>query len=142
MSLRLVSLLIASLAISACSGGLFNRTGATPAQQKSIGVNSLLWRASLDTLAFMPLQSADPFGGVIITGWHIDPEAPTERFRATIRILDTRLRADAIAVSLFREENTTGAWVSAVVRPETETQLENQILSRARELRLSSNPTG
>lgn len=140
MSLRLASMLIAALAVSACSGGLFNRQSATAPQTKSIGVNSLLWRASLDTLEFMPLQSADPFGGVIITGWYSDPQAPSERFRANVRILDTRLRADAVAVSLFREDNSSGTWQSVPVRPETESQLENQILRRARELRLASNP--
>lgn len=61
-----------------------------------IGVNSYLWRASLDTLSFMPLSSADPFGGVIITDWYSPAESPGERFKVTVYILDRRLRADGI----------------------------------------------
>ena len=86
----------------------------------------------------MPLASADPFGGVIITDWYSDPTTPTERFKATVYILDTRLRADALNVSIFRQQQANGAWVDATVDPETEVQIENAILTRARQLRLSS----
>lgn len=103
-----------------------------------IGVNGYLWRASLDTLNFMPLASADPYGGVIITDWHTLPEAPTERFKATVYILDTRLRADGLNVTLFKQVFTNGAWRDAEVSPQTETDLENAILTRARQLRLSN----
>jgi len=103
-----------------------------------IGVNSFLWRASLDTLNFMPLASADPFGGVIITDWYSDPTTPTERFKATVYILDTRLRADALNVSIFRQTQVNGSWTDATVDPETEIQIENAILTRARQMRLSS----
>ncbi len=103
-----------------------------------IGVNSFLWRASLDTLNFMPLASADPFGGVIITDWYSDAAAPNERFKATVYILDTRLRADALNVSIFRQQQVNGQWVDATVDPDTEIQIENAILTRARQLRLSA----
>ncbi|MES1199687.1 MAG: DUF3576 domain-containing protein [Pseudomonadota bacterium] len=130
--------------VSANSGGgipLLGRGGgggSHRADQPSIGVNSFLWRASLDTLAFMPLQSVDPFGGVIITDWHSDPATPNERFKATVYILDTRLRADALNVSIFRQTQVNGAWTDAAVNPDTEAQIENAILRRARELRLST----
>src|SRR5262245_28120215 len=78
-------------------GGNKDDDDAAPAQ---IGVNSYLWRASLDTLNFMPLVSEDPYGGVIVTDWYADPSTPTERFKATVYILDTRLRADALNVSI------------------------------------------
>jgi hypothetical protein len=107
-------------------------------QGAAIGVNSFLWRASLDTLNFMPLASADPYGGIIITDWHSDAAAPTERFKATVYILDTRLRADALNVSIFRQTNVNGTWTDAAVDPETELQIENAILTRARQLRLST----
>ncbi len=102
-----------------------------------IGVNSYLWRASLDTLSFMPLASADPFGGIIITDWYADPTTPNERFKATVYILDTRLRADALNVSIFRQQQAGGGWADATVDPETEIQIENAILQRARQLRLA-----
>ena len=118
-------------------GGLFGG-GGDRASEDGIGVNSYLWRASLDTLNFMPLASADPFGGVIITDWYSAPTTPSERFKATVYILDTRLRADALNVSIFRQTNTSGQWADASVDPDTEIQIENAILQRARELRLSN----
>jgi hypothetical protein len=121
--------------ISLFGGGDDNGGGGGEA---GIGVNSYLWRASLDTLNFMPLASADPFGGVIITDWYSDAAAPNERFKATVYILDTRLRADALNVSIFRQQQVNGAWQDATVDPETEVQIENAILTRARQLRLST----
>lgn len=118
--------------------GIFGGGGGGGDEEAGIGVNSYLWRASLDTLNFMPLQSADPFGGVIITDWYSAPTTPNERFKATVYILDTRLRADALNVSIFRQTNTGGAWSDASVDPDTEIQIENAILQRARELRLSN----
>ncbi len=105
----------------------------------SVGVNSFLWRAALETIEFMPLVSADPYGGVIITGWHSEEASPNERFKATIYILDTRLRADAIKVSVFRQVlDKNGHWRDADVDPDTEVQIENAILTRARELKVST----
>jgi hypothetical protein len=103
-----------------------------------IGVNSFLWRASLDTLEFMPLASADPYGGVIITDWYANPRQPTERFKATVYILDTRLRADGVKVSLSREQLTANGWATAASDPDTAIQIENAILTRARQLKLST----
>lgn len=119
-------------------GGIFGGGGGAQAPA-GIGVNSFLWRASLDTLNFMPLASADPFGGVIITDWYADPSTPNERFKATVYILDTRLRADAVNVSIFRQVKAEGgAWTDATVDPDTEIQIENAILTRARQIRLST----
>jgi hypothetical protein len=104
-----------------------------------IGVNSFLWRASLDTISFMPLASADPFGGVIITDWYTPPDAPTERFKLTVYILDRRLRADGLRVALFRQKRKGNSeWLYTRINPSTRSILEDAILTRARELRLSS----
>ena len=104
-----------------------------------IGVNALLWRASLDTIGFMPLASEDAFGGVIITDWYAPPENPTERFKMTVFILDRTLRADGVRVSVFRQvQNSGGDWVDSTVSAKTATDLENTILTRARELRAST----
>jgi hypothetical protein len=104
-----------------------------------IGVNSYLWRASLDTLSFMPLASADPFGGTIISDWYAPPETPDERFKTTVYILDKRLRADALRVSVFRQtRGKDGSWNDASVDPTTAGKVENAILTRARQLRLAS----
>jgi hypothetical protein len=120
-----------STAISASSGGHI-----------TLGVNSFLWHASLDTIAFMPLQSADPFGGVILTDWYSDPSDPNERMRLTIYILDRRLRADGLKVTAFRQTHSADGWVDAQVNPDTANKIEDAILTRARELRLASVKTG
>ena len=104
-----------------------------------IGVNNLLWRASLDTVSFMPLVSADPFGGVIITDWYTPPSAPDERFKVNIYILGRALRADGIRASVFRQQMQSGSWVDAPVAINTATDLENAILTRARQMRLSGS---
>jgi Domain of unknown function (DUF3576) len=120
---------------------LFGIGGGKKAEGGSIGVgvNSYLWRASLDTVSFMPLASADPFGGVIITDWYAPPETPDERFKMNIYILGRELRADGLRVAVFRQNHATdGHWVDAVVKPETATDLENQILTRARQLRIAT----
>ena len=101
-----------------------------------IGVNAFLWRASLDTISFMPVNSADPFGGVIITDWHSSSEAPNERFKLNIYILGRALRADGIRVAVFRQVFTrNGLWVDARVPQENKTKIEDAILTRARQLR-------
>ncbi|MEE8173569.1 MAG: DUF3576 domain-containing protein [Alphaproteobacteria bacterium] len=102
-----------------------------------IGVNSHLWRASLDTISFMPLSSADPFGGVIITDWFAPPETPRERFKMTIYILARTLRADGLRVAVFRQEQSDqGVWIDSSINPTTVSSLENKILERARQLRI------
>jgi hypothetical protein len=103
-----------------------------------IGVNNLLWRASLDTISFMPLVSADPFGGVIITDWYTPPATPDERFKVNVYILGRALRADGLRASVFRQQNQSGQWVDAPVALNTATDLENAILTKARELRSAS----
>ena len=102
-----------------------------------IAVNSYLWRATLDSISFMPLASADPFGGVIITDWYSPPQTPDERFKVNIYILGRALRADGIRASVFRQTNQGGTWADAPVALNTSTDLENAILTRARQLRMS-----
>jgi hypothetical protein len=122
-------------------GGGFLGLGRKPAAPPvaGIGVNAYLWRASLDTLAFMPLASADPYGGVIITDWYTNPEKPDERFKATVYILDTRLRADGLTVTVFKQvKGADGNWAESSSSNQTQVDIENSILTRARQLRLSN----
>ncbi len=121
-------------------GGIFGLGGDKEKEGGGgIGVNSFLWRASLDTISFMPMSSADPFGGVLITDWYINPAHPNERFKMTVYILDKRLRADGVKVSVFRQEMGPGGnWVDAPSNPETGVRVENAILTRARQLRIDS----
>lgn len=104
-----------------------------------IGVNAFLWRASLDTISFMPITTADAFGGTIITDWYQLPETPNERFKVNVFILDRTLRADGVKVSLFKQvRDMNGNWVDVRVDPKMTVDLENSILTRARQLRVVS----
>lgn len=103
-----------------------------------IGVNGFLWRAALDTISFMPVQSADPFGGVILTDWYSPEQTPDERFKMNIYILDKQLRADGVRVSVFKQrKDGKGQWQDAAVEAKTGTDVENTILTRARELKVA-----
>lgn len=104
----------------------------------NMGVNSYLWRASLETLEFMPLSEVDPFGGVIITDWYANPEAPDERFKANVYILDANLRADALKTSIFKQVRNGNSWIDAKTDADTSRQIENAILTRARELYIAT----
>lgn len=140
--------LAATLAACGSTGGKGGFLGIGGSKDKpaaargsEIGVNSYLWRASLDVIekTKIPLASADPYGGVIITDWYTDPGAPNERFKVTVYILDTRLRADALNVSVFKQvADGAGGWADAPTASQTEVDLENAILDRARRLRLAS----
>ena len=112
-------------------------SGGGPGGGGGIGVNSFLWRASLDTVAFMPLVSADPFGGVIITDWYTPPQSPNERFKINVFILGRTLRADGVRAAVFRQQMAAAGWVDAPVAGSTATDLENAILVRARQLRIA-----
>jgi hypothetical protein len=119
------------------AGGIFGPDLPEDQTGGGIGVNNLLWRASLDTVSFMPLVSADPFGGVIITDWYTPPSAPDERFKINIYILGRALRADGIRASVFRQQLQRAGWVDAPVALNTAADLENAILTRARQMRLA-----
>jgi hypothetical protein len=161
------ALLIGCLAVGAagCGGNTYQaapepgaQTGAAPppgsagvlfsdssgeGTEGAVAVNAFLWRASLDTISFMPLSSADPFGGVIISDWYSPPETPDERFKVNVYILGRVLRADGLKVSVFRQtQDAAGTWADAVVGADVATEFENAVLTRARELRLQAVDEG
>ncbi|MEM6486710.1 MAG: DUF3576 domain-containing protein [Pseudomonadota bacterium] len=114
--------------------------GSTEPSAGAIPVNRFLWQASLDTLSFLPLASTDPFTGVIATDWGAAQAAPGERFKVTAYIVDTALSAASLRVAVFREiRDESGAWVPAAVSAETPRQIEDAILTRARQIRLAEN---
>ncbi len=134
--LRSAILTASLLALAACSGGGDRpRADLAASQVTTIGVNSYLWRATLDTLSFMPLLQTDSNGGVIVTDWYANPTQPNERMKVTVSILDRDLRADAVRVAALRQVNSTGQWVQAPVQAATVQKLEDIILTRARDLR-------
>jgi hypothetical protein len=140
--LALAALTAGALSTAGCAANPFKRgpkaMASSGGADTAIGVNAFLWRASLDTLSFMPLASADPYGGIIITDWYTNPEAPSERFKATVYILDTRLRADGLNVAIHRQARAAnGEWVDAAPSETTAETIEKQILVRARQIRIS-----
>lgn len=107
------------------------------AGKNPLGVNSFLWRASLDTLAFMPITSADPWGGTILTDWYEDPAAPGERYKLNVLILDKQLRADSLKITTFKQhKDGRGTWADMPTDPTLGRKLEDTVLTRARELRV------
>ena len=146
--LRLAKLLLVAgtaALLVACASESGGRGGPQLRQEKSVAtsVNRYLWQASLETINFMPLFSVDPVAGVILTDWYANPTTPNERFKANVYVLDTSLRADALRVQVFKQvpiQTPNGGleWVGAEVNPATAAELENAILTRARELRLNS----
>ncbi len=168
---HIFTLIIASFALSACSGiggtdsafpkdpkdvrrerhgsltgeGGINLLGGKDdeeaANSSGLAVNSFLWRATLDTLSFIPLASADPIGGVIITDWYENPEAQGERFKVNATILDKRLRSDGVRVSVFKQKldsKKSKNWRDASADAALAKKLEDAILTRARELKIAS----
>jgi len=120
------------------SSGYSSARGTARRAAPRMGVNEFLWRASLETLDFMPLSEIDPFGGVIITDWYASPQAPNERFKANVYILDTNLRADALKVSIFKQARSANGWDDASVDADTARSIENSILTRARQLYIAT----
>jgi hypothetical protein len=120
------------------NNGLSIGTGVNHNQSQgsgTIGVNAYLWRGALDTLSFMPLSSADPFGGTIITDWYTPPGVTNERFKINAFITGRELRSDAVHISVFRQELQNGQWVDAPVSAVTVSDIDNRILDRARQIR-------
>ncbi len=133
--LRTALLVSIACSLAACAEKERPKADLAASQVTTIGVNSYLWRASLDALSFMPLLQTDSAGGVIVTDWYVNPNTPTERMKVTVTILDQDLRADAIRVAALRQVNRGGQWVEAPVAAATVQKLEDIILTRARDLR-------
>ena len=129
------ALLALAIATPGCSRNKTLPGTLAPSALTTIGVNSYLWRASLDALSFMPMAQTDSNGGVIVTDWYANPQNPSERVKVTAVILDRDLRADALRVTAARQTLTNGQWVDAPVTAATVQRLEDIILTRARDLR-------
>ena len=124
--------------LSNCSKKIDEEISDIEKSQVSMAVNAFLWRASLDTVSFIPLDIVDPIGGVITTQWYEDTNNTSERIKLTIYIKDRRLRADGVSVSVFREVMLNDRWVKADINPDTANLIEASILTKARELRIGT----
>ena len=127
-----------AVTLAGCGGGRHKanlKADLAASKVTTIGVNSYLWRATLDTLSIMPLAQVDSNGGVVVTDWYTNPAVPTERMKVSVTILDQDLRADAVRVAASRQVNQGGQWVTAPVQAATVQRLEEIILGKARDLR-------
>lgn len=138
---KVVAVAIVSAILAACASGgnsAADRNATLVGAKGATTVNRYLWAASLETLDFLPVSKADPISGLIFTDWYSNPESPTEQFKVSVYILDSALRADALRVSVFRQaRDEAGGWADAAVNPATGREIENAILTRARQLRLN-----
>ena len=132
--------IVLALATAGCARNRTLPTKLAPSRVTSIGVNSYLWRAAVDTVSFAPLLQANAASGVIITDWYTNPRSPGERVKLTVSILDQDLRADALRVAASRQVLQNGGWVDAPVTAATVQKLEDIILTRARDLRRVAIP--
>jgi len=112
-----------------------------PKTQSSVNmsVNIFLWRASLDTISFMPLNSADPVGGTILTDWYSTSGNESERCKLNIFILGKNLKAQNLKVNSFCQEYKNSIWVNKEIDIESNTKIENAILNKAKKIRLQSS---
>jgi hypothetical protein len=104
----------------------------------SANVNGYLWRASLDVLSIAPLVSTDALGGTIITDWYINKNIVNQRVKITAFIKTSELRSDGIEIKVHLQEKKDGNWFDTLRNINLETQIENQILNEARNLRINS----
>ena len=139
LKLTAAAMIIAGLAASGCARNRNLPTQLAPSRMTTIGVNGYLWQAALETLHFMPIVSTDATGGVIVTDWYTDPSAPNERVKMRVAVMDARLRADALKVSINRQaKDRSGEWVDQPVQQATVAGIEDAILVRARQIRIGT----
>ena len=99
-------------------------------------INNYLWRASLDTISFMPLNSADPIGGTILTDWYSTGDNENERCKLNIFITGNELKTQNLKVTSFCQNFKNQKWVNTEVDQNNNIKIENAILNKAKKLRL------
>jgi len=125
------------LSVDGILGTKSNQEGLT--SNISMPVNIYLWRGALETINFMPLSSADPIGGTIITDWYSTSEKQTERCKLNIFISGKSLNTENLKVTSFCQEFNNQIWVNKKIEKENNKKIENAILNKAKKLRLQSS---
>ena len=105
----------------------------------SMPVNIFLWKGALETVDFMPLNSADPVGGTIITDWYSTTENQKERCKLNIFISGKTLNTENLKVTSFCQELKGQIWTNKNVDQNNNVKIENAILNKAKKLRLQSS---
>ena len=102
-------------------------------------VNVFLWRGALETIDFMPLSSADPVGGIIITDWYSTSNNESERCKLNIFISGKKLNTENLKVTSFCQEYKNQIWVNKLVEEDNNIKIENAILNKAKKIKLQSS---
>ena len=113
-------------------------SGSSQVTSLGMPINPYLWKASLETISFMPLASTDPFAGTIITDWYTPETSLGERCKLNIFINGKSLKTDNLRVSSFCQTLKNNQWVNMPSKQEENTKLENVILNEAKKLKLTS----
>jgi hypothetical protein len=112
-----------------------------PGPQTGRTVSPVLWQAAHDTLNFVKYASEDPLTGSIVTDWYSPPGNPNVRYRVNVFILSRALHSDSLTVTVDRQQRSAdGQWAETTIARQVETDLENAILSRARQLKRAWTP--
>ena len=122
------------------SGILKNKENqSTSSQSVNMAINVFLWRGTLETIDFMPISSADPLGGVIITDWYSTSDNEKERCKLNVFISGKDLKTENLKVTSFCQEFKDEIWVGKEVKQEKNIQIENAILNKAKKLKVQSS---
>ena len=105
----------------------------------SMSVNPFLWKGALETISFMPLNSADQIGGTIITDWYSTADSQNERCKLNIFISGKKLSTENLRVTSFCQEFRDQIWINKEIDKENNIKIENAILNKAKKLRLQSS---
>lgn len=120
------------------SGGIFGGSSKASAGEVSL-INMNLWQASLDVIASMPIEVSDARGGVLSTSWYEDPDNLGEKYRVNVLVKSIDLAPHAIQVTIFKQTiNKDGSWKNIKTSSKLSEDMEDKILTRARELKLSN----
>ncbi len=115
-----------------------NKNNSAVVTSVGIPINPYLWKASLETINFMPLSSTDPVGGVIITDWYTSGENSNERCKLNIFINGMELKTNNLKVASFCQIIKDGQWVNIASNPDDNMKLENTILNKAKKIKINS----
>ena len=118
---------------------LGKETTTTNTNSVAMPVNVFLWKGALETLSFMPLNSADPIGGTILTDWYSNSDNQNERCKLNVFILGKKLTTQNLKVTSFCQEFKNQIWVNKDVDSNNNTKIENAILNKAKKLKLQSS---
>jgi hypothetical protein len=127
------------LSIEGILGDNKNKNETNNSSSVSMPVNVYLWKGALETINFMPLNSADPIGGTIITDWYSTTENQDERCKLNVFISGKNLKTENLKVTSFCQKFENQKWINKKVDKESNIKIENAILNKAKKLRLQSS---